>query len=141
MLRPLNPSLSFASYGKNIEDELRNILKEFGIPLMKIVFISDNGANILLALRILGVVHFSCFAHDLNLAVAKDGLQKCPEVLALIEKSKDIVKHFRFKKYAFAKKQKELMEETKNKREAEQKELIEREFSQLEKTGERNQRM
>lgn len=95
-------------------------MKEFGIPLKKTVFISDNGANILLA-RILGVVHFFCFSHGLNLAVAKDGLQKCPEVLAIIEKSKEIVKHFRFKKDAFAKKQKELIEETKKKKQSEKK--------------------
>lgn len=80
--------------GKNIADAIKSVLNEYGIPLKKTVFISDNGSNILLAIRLLGVVHFSCFAHDLNLTVATDGLKKNPEIEALIEKGKGVVKYF-----------------------------------------------
>jgi hypothetical protein len=95
--------------GMNIAEALKEILKEFKIRLSRTVFVTDNGANILNAMRILGVVHFSCFAHDLNLSLTADGFEKVPQVVRLLEKGKDAVKHFRFKGHEVSKKQKELL--------------------------------
>ncbi|KZS19613.1 Uncharacterized protein APZ42_013888 [Daphnia magna] len=37
----------------------------------------------------------NCFAHNLNLTLAVDGFQNVPEIIALFEKGKTAVKHFR----------------------------------------------
>jgi hypothetical protein len=46
--------------GMNIAEFPKKIMKKLSISLSQTVFVQDNGANIFCAMRILGVVHFTC---------------------------------------------------------------------------------
>jgi hypothetical protein len=46
--------------GMNIAESLKEIMKGLSISLSQTVFVPDNEAEILCAIRILGVVHFIC---------------------------------------------------------------------------------
>ena len=56
--------------GSNIADELLAILSDWNVsPTMMSAITTDNGANIVLATKILGWPRMACFSHTLQLAV------------------------------------------------------------------------
>lgn len=55
--------------------------------------ITDNGANMVAAVRKAGWSHYPCFAHTLNLVV-KDSLKAHPDILELQKRSSAIVTYF-----------------------------------------------
>lgn len=80
--------------GENIADALREILDDFGVSQKVVCFVTDNGANVALAIRLLGYRHLSCVAHTTNLAV-KEALEAVDEVTDAINAAKHNVTHFR----------------------------------------------
>ena len=61
------------------------------------VFITDQGSNIVKACRLIGSERYGCIAHGLHNLIAVEGVQKGPDVQTIICKAKDIIKTFTFK--------------------------------------------
>lgn len=77
-----------------IAAEILSILEEWGVKDKVILAVSDNGANIKKALENdLGLKHFGCYAHTLNLAVQE--ALSTPEITDLIERLKQVVRYFK----------------------------------------------
>ncbi|KAM3871381.1 E3 SUMO-protein ligase ZBED1-like [Diretmus argenteus] len=54
--------------GANIADLLQNAAQEWGIADKNLVVVTDNAANMCVAVQLAGYLHVKCFAHALNLA-------------------------------------------------------------------------
>ncbi|XP_022826399.1 zinc finger BED domain-containing protein 1-like [Spodoptera litura] len=77
---------------QNIASEIKDIVDRWGINGKVNFVVSDNGANVVKAVKeILGLKHFGCFAHTLNLIV-QDGLKFCKDK---IDKVRRIVTHYK----------------------------------------------
>lgn len=77
---------------ENLADELKRVLREWGVWHKAVAIVTDNCANIVNAVEHqLKKKHVGCFAHTLNLAV-QDGLSA---VNILHTNVKDIVSHFK----------------------------------------------
>nr|XP_020464748.1 zinc finger BED domain-containing protein 1-like [Monopterus albus] len=72
---------------------LTRIAEEWGITTKILAVITDNGANMVAAVRKAGWAHYPCFAHTLNLVV-KDSFKSQPELLEIQQKSSAIVAFF-----------------------------------------------
>ncbi|CAB4036879.1 zinc finger BED domain-containing 1-like [Paramuricea clavata] len=77
----------------NLAEELKNIAKEWEITQEICCIITDNAANIVAAVNLLGWRHLPCFAHTLNLIV-QDSLKAVSGLPRLQQKCKDIVTYF-----------------------------------------------
>lgn len=67
---------------QNIASEINAIVDKWGINGKVNFMVSDNGANVAKAVKeILGLKHFGCFAHTLNLIV-EDALKHCKHGIA-----------------------------------------------------------
>lgn len=77
---------------QNIASEINAIVDQWGLQGKVNFMVSDNGANVVKAVKdILGLKHFGCFAHTLNLIV-DDALKYCKEK---IDKVRRIVTHYK----------------------------------------------
>lgn len=77
---------------QNIASEINAIVDQWAITGKVNFVVSDNGANVVKAIKeILGLKHFGCFAHTLNLIV-EDALKYCKEK---IDKVRRIVTHYK----------------------------------------------
>ena len=83
--------------GEHIKKALQTVLKEFGLEAKTVVFITDQGSNIVKACRLIGSERYGCIAHGLHNLIAVEGVQKGPDVQTIICKAKDIIKTFTFK--------------------------------------------
>ena len=77
----------------NFAEELKKIAEEWEIPEKICCIITDNAANIVAAVNLLGWRHLPCFAHTLNLIV-QDSLKAVDGLPSLQQKCKDIVSNF-----------------------------------------------
>lgn len=77
----------------NICAQLTRITEEWGITDKILAVVTDNGANMVAAVRKAGWAHYPCFAHTLNLVV-KDSIKALPDLLELQQKSTAIVALF-----------------------------------------------
>lgn len=77
----------------NLAEELKNIAEEWEITQKICCIITDNAANIVAAVNLLGWRHLPCFAHTLNLIV-QDSLKAVSGLPRLQQKCKDIVTYF-----------------------------------------------
>ncbi len=58
--------------GQNISDALLDVLENWELKQDKVVAVTtDKGANVVAALRDLGVARISCYGHNLDLAIKK----------------------------------------------------------------------
>ncbi len=82
--------------GQNISDALLDVLENWELKQDKVVAITtDNGANVVAALRNLGVARISCFGHNLDLAIkkalivprVKQALARCHALVELFHRS------------------------------------------------------
>lgn len=86
-----------AHTGDNIAKELKKILTQFGLEDKTVVYITDQGSNVVKACRVTGSERFGCAAHGLHNLIAVDGVIKGPDVQTIICKAKDVIKTFTFK--------------------------------------------
>ena len=77
----------------NLAEELKKIAQEWEITENICYIITDNAANIVAAVNLLGWRHLPCFAHTLNLIV-QDSLKAINGLPRLQQKCKDIVSYF-----------------------------------------------
>lgn len=73
--------------------QLTRITEEWGITDKILAVVTDNGANMVAAVRKAGWTHYPCFAHNLNLLV-KDSIKALPDLLELQQKSGAIAAFF-----------------------------------------------
>ncbi len=77
----------------NIADELKCISYQWQISSKVVAVVTDNAANIVAALRVLGWMHVPCYAHTLNLIVQSS--MDADTVLSTVpKKCSDIVSYF-----------------------------------------------
>jgi hypothetical protein len=86
-----------AHTGENIKQEMEETAEEFGIQSKKIIYVTDNGSNIVKACRLAKVERMGCIAHGLHNLITVDGIAKTPEVKAVVDSAKEIVKTFMYK--------------------------------------------
>jgi hypothetical protein len=67
---------------------------EFGIQSKKIIYVTDNGSNIVKACRLAKVERLGCIAHGLHNLISVDDIAQTPEIKAVVDMAKDIVKTF-----------------------------------------------
>lgn len=77
----------------NLAEELRKIAETWEITEKICCIITDNAANIVAAVNLLGWHHLPCFAHTLNLIV-QDSLKAVNGVSSLQQKCKNIISFF-----------------------------------------------
>ena len=73
----------------NLAEELKKIAQEWEITENICCIITDNAANIVAAVNLLGWHHLPCFVHTLNLIV-QDSLKAINGLPSLQQKCKDI---------------------------------------------------
>ncbi|KAJ8704257.1 hypothetical protein PYW08_012981 [Mythimna loreyi] len=83
----------------NLASHMRNVLEEWAISDKVTAIASDNGANIVAAIRARNWRHVACFAHTLNLCV-QNALVPISETTA---KVKQVVEYFKRSSQALAK--------------------------------------
>lgn len=86
-------SVSGQHTADNICSQLTRIAEEWSISEKIQAVVTDNGANMVAAVRKAGWSHYPCFAHTLNLVV-KDSLKAHPDILELQKRSSAIVTFF-----------------------------------------------
>ena len=86
-----------AHTGENIKEEMEKTAKEFGIQSRKIIYVTDNGSNIVRACRLAKVERLGCIAHGLHNLITVDGISKTPEIKAVVDSAKEITKTFMYK--------------------------------------------
>lgn len=71
--------------GKNISDEINDVLQVFGLQGKQITAVTDAGSNVVLACKLLKMKHHKCLGHSVHNLITADGL-KCTEQLEKIVK-------------------------------------------------------
>jgi hypothetical protein len=80
--------------GEKIKQEMEPTATEFGIQSKKIIYVTDNGSYIVKACRLAKVERLGCIAHGLHNLITVDGIAQKPEIKAVVDIAKDIVKKF-----------------------------------------------
>ena len=78
---------------ENIKDELNHVMDSWSIQQKVFAIVTDNAANMKLAINLLNKRHVPCSAHTLNLAV-QDAVNKVAGLNAIREKVRNIVGYF-----------------------------------------------
>lgn len=86
-----------AHTGENIAEELKKVLTHFCLEDKHVIYVTDQGSNIVKACRISAWERYGCSAHGLHNLISVDGIAKGPDVNPIIQKAKDIIKTFTFK--------------------------------------------
>ena len=73
-----------------IKEELEGILDEYNIRDKVLAVITDNGSNVVKAVKDISLRRLSCFAHSLNLVVM-DSIKSCPALQETKEKVSKVV--------------------------------------------------
>ena len=82
-----------AHTGDNLASELEGMLETWKLPAIKLsATTTDNAANIVLAMEILGWEHFCCFSHSLQLAINQ--AFDIPQVSRALARARNLVTHF-----------------------------------------------
>ncbi|CAG8701946.1 15572_t:CDS:2, partial [Racocetra fulgida] len=99
-VREMVGEISYLPYphtAERLANKIIEILNKFQLISKVVYCTADNGANIKSCLRKLkdryNIFKNFCFGHTLNLVV-NDALKRCPEIINIIKKCKDIVSHF-----------------------------------------------
>jgi hypothetical protein len=70
---------------------------EFGLESKKIIFVTDNGSNIVKACRLAGVERMGCIAHGAHNLITVDGMSKSSSLTRIVNDVKGIVHVFVYK--------------------------------------------
>ena len=90
-----NSRIQRSKTGENTIQWISNILYEFQIneDAVNLVFVTDNGANLVKGLR--NYTHLRCACHCLNLAIEYGLSNSSEELTSVIDSCKKLVAHFK----------------------------------------------
>ena len=77
----------------SLSQVLKSMLQDWNISEKVYAGVTDNGSNIVNAIGLMGIEHFPCFAHTLQLGI-KRGLE-VPRVQRVLGRCKKLVEHFK----------------------------------------------
>jgi len=83
--------------GDNIKNEMKKTATEFDLDSKTIIYVTDNGSNIVKACKLAGVQRLGCVAHGVHNLITVDGISKTPELKRVVADVKDIVHAFVYK--------------------------------------------
>jgi hypothetical protein len=67
---------------------------EFGLESKKIIYVTDNGSNIVKACSLAGVERMGCIAHGVHNLITVDGMSKSSSLTRIVNNVKGIVHVF-----------------------------------------------
>lgn len=83
--------------GENIKEEMMKTAAEFGLDSKKIIYVTDNGSNVVKACKLAGVERLGCIAHGVHNLITIDGISKTKLLQRIVSDVKDIVHTFVYK--------------------------------------------
>jgi hypothetical protein len=83
--------------GENIKKEMIDTTTEFGLESKKIIYVTDNGSNIVKACTLAGFERMGCIAHGVHNLITVDGMSKSSSLTRIVKEVKDIVHAFVYK--------------------------------------------
>ncbi|XP_011859528.1 PREDICTED: uncharacterized protein LOC105557016 [Vollenhovia emeryi] len=83
--------------GKNISDEINDVLQAFGLQGKQITAVTDAGSNVVLACKLLKMKHHKCLGHGVHNLITADGLKRTDRLEEIVKKAKKIVKTVRYR--------------------------------------------
>ena len=86
-----------AKTGENIKAELTKTLKLFDLENKQIIYVTDQGSNVVKACRLIGSERVGCVAHGLHNLIAVDGVGQCAAIQDIIVRVKNVIKAFTYK--------------------------------------------
>ncbi|CAF3381668.1 unnamed protein product [Rotaria socialis] len=88
-----------AHTGEAIKDLISGVLTEFGINVHNVIVVSDKGANMRKAWRLLNVIHIFCVAHGIHNLLMKDCFPNMHYVSELFDKVQLIINKLRYRQH------------------------------------------
>jgi hypothetical protein len=79
--------------GDNIKKEMEKTATEFDLDSKTIIYVTDNGSNIVKACKLAGVQRLGCVAHGVHNLITVDGISKTPELKRVVDDVKAITMH------------------------------------------------
>jgi len=83
--------------GENIKQEMTKTVAEFGLDSKQIIYVTDNGANIVKACKLAGVERLGCVAHGVHNLISVDGIENTALLKKVVSDVKTIVHAFVYK--------------------------------------------
>lgn len=83
--------------GENIKKEMIDTTTEFGLESKKIIYVTDNGSNIVKACTLAGLERIGCIAHGVHNLITVDGMSKSSSLTRIVKEVKNIVHAFVYK--------------------------------------------
>ena len=97
--------------GEHVKNAMDITAAKFGLVNKKIVYVTDNGANIVKACRLAKVERAGCIAHALHNLITHDGIANTAEVQDIVAKARELVKTFTYKTDLLLKEGEKVMQE------------------------------
>ncbi|CAF1526944.1 unnamed protein product [Rotaria magnacalcarata] len=88
-----------AHTGEAIKDLISGVLTEFGINVNNVIVVSDKGANMRKAWRLLNIIHIFCVAHGIHNLLMKDCFPRMHYVSELFDKVQVIINKLRYRQH------------------------------------------
>ncbi|CAF3773476.1 unnamed protein product, partial [Rotaria sp. Silwood1] len=88
-----------AHTGESIKDLVSNVLNEFGINPNNVIVVSDKGANMRKAWRLLNVIHIFCAGHGIHNLLMKDCFHNMHYVSEILDKVQPISNKLRYRQH------------------------------------------
>ena len=86
-----------AHTAENIKQAISKTIEMFDLNDKIVIFITDQGSNVVKACKLAKMERYGCVAHGLHNLITVDGMGKCTTVKNVVDKVKDIIKVFTFK--------------------------------------------
>ena len=97
--------------GENIRQAMDAMAEKFNLLQKKLIYITDNGSNIVKACKLAKVERNRCIAHALHNLITHDGIATTSEIQEIVSKARELVKTFTCKTEALLKEADKLMQE------------------------------
>jgi hypothetical protein len=75
--------------GENIRDDVLHTLSLFGLQNKKIQYVSDQGANVKKACRLLGNEGHPCLGHAIHNHILRDGILQVSEISSILKRCRE----------------------------------------------------
>jgi hypothetical protein len=98
--------------GENIKAAMDETVRLFGLQDKRIIYVTDQGSNVVKACKLADVERYGCVAHGLHNLIMTDGIGKCDLARTIIDKVKELIKSFTYKTSFLENEAREIANET-----------------------------